>query len=488
MKITERLLQIAEKYPKKGALVFLNKTMSFAELANQIQSTALKLKKQGVCAGDTVIINCCRGVEYVIYALSLLINNCVVVPVMRDTPKYRFENIVHTCRPQYIISISENAEESDSQIVRIDDHLSVYPRNTEKHDNAYILFTSGSTGVPKGVLISRLGWWTYVNEAYKNLEYIDTNIHLSCCAYSFDVHFTEIFVPILNGSTVVIASDRQSKNPRLLAKLIDSASVDTIWMTPSKMRWLWGANVPVLFCAIRNIFLAGEMLDAKLTQDLMDNTNATIWNAYGPTEATNYVTIKKIDMPNNISIGKAVPWVCMLVLSDEGEEVKDNEVGEFCILSAVLSPGYCYSEEETSKHFFYSEKMKSMVYKTGDYGFRDVCGEYHIIGRKDRQVKINGNRIELDEIESILQACKKINQSSVLFDRESNQIIIMYIGDMNEAEILEYLSHYIAINNLPHRIIRTNSFCFNVNGKVDRNQTYAYMQNREEKHTQTLCG
>lgn len=343
-----------------------------------------------------------------------------------------------------------------------------YPRAAS--NVAYILFTSGTTGEPKGVEITHKGLALYLIEAYKNLEYENTRRHLSCCAYSFDVHFTEIFIPLFHGKTVVIANDEESHNPRLLMKLIEQHNVDTIWMTPSKMKWLITASRKVIFPTLQNIYLAGEVLEADLFEKL-SHIKAQIWNAYGPTEATNYVTIKKIVDKNNITIGYPVPWAKIIICKQDFTKVNVGSIGEICIVSDTLSSGYCNNPEDTKKKFF-SGQIGEKVYRTGDFGYQDHMGEIHFVGRMDRQIKLFGHRLELDGIEAHLNNLTNITQCGVYYNEDIQKLIILYAGFVQKEVVLEYLSSYMNIFSLPHCIAHVSEFAYNTNAKIDRQATY----------------
>lgn len=303
----------------------------------------------------------------------------------------------------------------------------------------------------------------------KNLIYI--NWHLSCCAYSFDVHFTENLIPLFHGKTIVIANDDEAHNPRALIKLIERHNVDTMWMTPSKMKWLMIASRKVEFPTLKNIYLAGEVLDSGL-YDQLSHLKATIWNAYGPTEATNYVTVKKIDNTNDITIGYPVPWAKIVILNQDFDEVKVGETGEICIIGETLSSGYRNNPEETQRAYIIGKKGER-IYRTGDYGYEDSRGEIIYIGRIDRQIKLYGHRLELDGIEAHLKNLANLTQCGTFYNPESEKLIILYSGDVDESSLLGHLSKYIDIFSMPYIVAHVSNFVYNTNGKIDRKVTYA---------------
>nr|WP_295680116.1 AMP-binding protein [uncultured Lachnoclostridium sp.] len=460
---------IAKNNTEQMAVIFENREISFGQLLSEIEQARENLVSSHVNTGDTVVLHSCKSMYYCVYALALLQLNCTVVPVMENTPSRKYENMLKVCQPQHIVEIRNNANPC---IVQRKDYLQSVSKA------AYILFTSGTTGEPKGVEITHKGLSIYLMEAYKNLEYENTSRHLSCCAYSFDVHFTEIFIPLFHGKTVVIANDEESHNPRLLMKLIEQHNVDTIWITPSKMKWLLAASRKVVFPTLKNIFFAGEVLDANLFEQI-SHIKAQIWNAYGPTEATNYVTIKKIVDKNSITIGYSVPWCKIIICDQDFNNVNVGSTGEICIISETLSSGYCNNPEVTQKSFICSQTGEKL-YRTGDFGYQDEKGEIYYIGRMDRQIKLYGHRLELDGIEAHLHNHTNVTQCGAYYNKDTGKIIILYTGNVEANDIQEYLSTYIDIYSLPNCIAHVSEYTYNTNGKIDRQATYQHWLNEHE--------
>lgn len=461
MKVYDIFESTAKEKLDRLAVIYRNMEFNYGQLLVEIEKARDILISNGVKKADTVIIHTCRSVNYCIYALALIQLECTVVPVMNDTPSKKYDSICKVCQPQFIVEIQP---ETIPSVVKISESVQ------EESDVAYILFTSGTTGEPKGVEITKNGLAIYLVEAFKNLEYEKSCRHLSCCAYSFDVHFTENLIPLFHGKTIVVANDEEAHNPRALMRLIERHNVDTMWMTPSKMKWLMVASRKIEFPTLRNIYLAGEVLDANLFEKLAD-IRAVIWNAYGPTEATNYVTVKKIIDINNITIGYPVPWAKIVILNQDSEQVSVGETGEICIIGDTLSSGYRNNLEATNKAYFIG-KTGERTYRTGDYGFEDSTGEINYIGRIDRQIKLYGHRLELDGIEAHLKNQSNLTQCGVFYSPESERLIIIYTGNVVENVLLDHLATYMDIYSLPYCIVHVEDFIYNTNGKIDRKNTY----------------
>lgn len=461
---------IAKKNTDQIAVIFENREFNYGQLLSEIEKARENLINNDVKNGDTVIIRTCRSINYCIYALALMQLKCTVVPVMKDTPSKKYESICKVCQPQHIIEIQNNTVPCVIQ-------LEEYTR--EKSEAAYILFTSGTTGEPKGVEITQKGLAIYLVEAFKNLEYENSSRHLSCCAYSFDVHFTENLIPLFHGKTIVIANDEEAHNPRFLMKLIERHNVDTMWMTPSKMKWLMAACRKIELSTLQNLYLAGEVLDTNLYERL-SHIEAVIWNAYGPTEATNYVTVKKIVDAKNITIGYPVPWANIIILDQDFNVVNVGDTGEICIIGETLSSGYRNNLEATEKGYICGQTGER-IYRTGDYGYEDSLGEINYIGRIDRQIKLFGHRLELDGIEAYLKNLSDLTQCGVYYSSDTEKLIILYSGNVVENVLLSYLSTYMDIFSLPYCIAHVSEFIYNTNGKIDRKATYLNWLNEHEK-------
>ncbi|MGK0535977.1 non-ribosomal peptide synthetase [Bacillus sp. 'calajunan'] len=272
-----------------------------------------------------------------------------------------------------------------------------------------------------------------------------------------------------------------------MKKLISNHNVDIVQLTPSRASLLLSYSKDV-FSHVSEIIIGGENFPVNLLKDLQENTNAKIYNVYGPTEATIWATICDVTKQDEISIGKALPNYETYVLDHNLKVVPNGEMGELCIAGAGLSLGYINREALTLQKFVsLNEQQNVRVYRTGDYVKLLVDGNIKYIGRMDNQVKIRGYRIELEEIESIAYESGFISQVVVLVRTtdDINSLVLYYCS--NRVNVPEQLKAYIRDKlpdyMVPSRYIELLTMPQTPNGKIDRKALNEMYFNNEEMGT-----
>jgi len=317
---------------------------------------------------------------------------------------------------------------------------------------AYILNTSGSTGIPKGVMISNKNAMTFINWASAEFEITSKNVVASIAPFHFDLSVFDLYVSIKKGASLRFFNSAEIKNPRLLAQRLATEKVSVIYTTPTILRLLLhhGKIERYDFSALRLVLFAGEIFPIEDLKQLKKVwTKADFYNLYGPTE-TNVCTYYKV--PDNIEdqqtpfpIGKAcIP-----------NTTKVNRDGELLVNGVGVTPGY-FNLPEKNQQVFEIDKQGKKWYHTGDLVREDENGDYVFIGRKDRMVKRRGLRIELDEIEHWVNQLDFIGQCAVVaLENEKKEIIIkcFYTSDDKESglnnKIRDYLLDKLPIYMLP---------------------------------------
>jgi len=299
------------------------------------------------------------------------------------------------------------------------------------HNNlTYILYTSGSTGFPKGVGIGHHNFLNLLLSIQKAPGINADDIMLGITTLSFDISELELFLPLISGAQLIIVDTDIAKDGRALAEFIETEKISIVQATPFTWKMMleygWDKHLPI------KAFCGGEAMPMDLAHKLLDRCDE-VWNMYGPTETTIYSIIKKVTKDDNvITIGRPIDNTRIYLLDDSLNEVAAGAEGEIYIGGAGVAAGYINRPDLTTEKFIddkFSNVKGQKIYRTGDLGRVLENGEIQCLGRIDHQVKIRGVRIETEEIEYQLKRQKKIRDAYVILyeDPAENQRLVAYI-------------------------------------------------------------
>ena len=345
---------------------------------------------------------------------------------------------------------------------------------SNKERIAYIMYTSGSTGYPKGVKITYANLMNLIfafNHIIYNYMPVGTKVAV-VASFSFDSSVKQIYCSLFYGMCLIIASTMDKMLGRKLVDFWNKNGIEVTDITPSHIP-LIAASKKISFVKI--YLVGGEKLywnNVRMLKACSSN-ECKIINLYGPTECcvdASFYEIKNdtLEYEEDIPIGKALQGTEIILLDEYNNEIVESGVkGELCILGNQVGAGYL---NIVSKRFFYRNGERA--FKTGDYGFfdRNLC--LHIIGRMDGQVKINGNRVELEEVKIALIRVVKSSKVTVLYDISVGGLIgIMDCKtELRYSDIILELRKYIENYKIPKKIYNIPSFPLNENGKLDINK------------------
>lgn len=470
--------------------------LTYKQLSSKVNELASYLIDEVKVRPENLVAIILDRSEYIIIAiLAILKTGCAYVPIDLGYPDERIKYQVQDAGVITILTNSRNKEKlenilykADSKnrasIISIDKKLKQNiafkinqdPFKPTSSNLAYLLYTSGTTGKPKGVMVEHKSFIALIksikNRYFNNKKAINT---FSITNYVFDIFGLEYGLPLLTGGTITIGDNQFSK--------LDCSEYDFIQMTPSlcelKLSCLEKASTTLLL-------IGGENLSNNLLAKLL-NKNISLINVYGPTEATIWST-SKLYIPSDISnlevvsIGKPLDGEYAYILDQDMKILPEGAIGELYIGGIGLARGYLNKPELTQEKFIVNpyqtqeEKNKNRndrLYKTGDLVKRLPNGEIQYIGRNDLQIKIKGHRIELEEIENTILSHNKIKNTAVIVKEYSNgkRLIGFYTADceIKEDDIVDYLREYLSMYALPDRMIYMDSLPLTVNGKLDRN-------------------
>lgn len=500
--------------PEKTAVTDGDRSISYRELSISSNSVAHCLKSMGVLRQDRVGIFQQRSADCVTSILGILKADAIYVPIDQKVPVERLAFIIEDAAPKVIICdsktisaahvalssygvtipilvIGNESRIQESILVKfldlekensIDRNEPTY-RNDE-NDIAYILYTSGSTGRPKGVMISHGNVKSYIDWAARKFNVNDWDKILGTAPFHFDMSTFDIFCALKTGATLCIAAEILTLFPEKLVDFIERQQV-TLWKGVSSLLMYMartGALRPGTMQTLKRVLFAGETLPTQYLIDWMTAfPEKTFYNAYGPTEATGvsicYCVDKIPEGPQvRIPIGTPRDETGVLLLSENHAEVPPGEPGEVCISGRGLARGYLNDPVKTGNAFIVNPLNSSgeRIYKTGDLARLMPDGNLEYLGRKDRQLKFMGYRIEAGEIEQALLAIPQVKDSAVVLMEsklgEGTPELAAFWeaeGDLDVTMISSELKKRLPTYMIPKRLIRVGKIPRCSRGKID---------------------
>jgi amino acid adenylation domain-containing protein len=429
--------------PARVAIFAGERSWTYAELNRRANQIAHYLRSLGVGAGSTIVVAQDPSPEMLASLLAVLKLGCGYVPLVADYPKERVEAIVRDVVPSAVLTTS--AQEHRFAAVaaelvlldQIDELLACYfAENLEPVEQsalAYVLYTSGSTGRPCGIQIEHRGVAAMIAAMQQRYALGENDRVLFQTPATFDVSVQEIFWPLAVGAAVVIAPAELLKGAREIAALIDDRRVTLAQFVPVTLEALVAARRQGLvseLSSLRQVICGGAVLPRLLNEEFRARFRARLANHYGPTEVTVDATWFDCDQDfvgQLTPIGRPITNTRIVVLDDEGRRVPRGVIGEIHVSSPGLARGYVNDPARTARAFVDAEidGVRERLYKTGDLGSMDRAGLLYFHGRRDTQIKVRGNRVELDEVASALMAHPGVAVAAVRVD--AGERLVAYI-------------------------------------------------------------
>lgn len=462
----------ALKYPERIALIYENEKVSYKMLRLYALRAANYMWQRGVRKNDRVVVILPRGIGQVAALLGILAIGAAYVPIAIKQPSARREKIIENVKPAFVLQDETFLEETP---------WSGCIENNPK-DTAYIIYTSGSSGEPKGVEMSHAAATNTIEEILRIWNIGVEDSVLSISAFDFDLSVFDIFGLLAAGGTVILINEDDFRDPEVWEKLIKIYGI-TIWNSaPALLDMFLIMRKNNHFDKLRLALVSGDWVPLYLPEKWYKVTsiNSQFVALGGATEGgiwSNYYCVSKIDKSwNSIPYGQALPKQKYRIMDENFVDCEVNIPGELQIGGGSLAKGYINDEELTMKKFITDVKGERW-YRTGDRGMRWADGTIEFLGRMDTQVKIRGHRIELGEIESVLKSFLGIKEAVVVAqgDKYHKELVAFYLGEyIAENEIEGYLKLHLPEYSIPNSIIRLENFPLNANGKVDRKSLAEY--------------
>ncbi len=396
---------------------------------------------------------------------------------------------------KYVFVLDKTREENSLEFPGITmyfkDDIDEFPNNSPAAQEeltpdslAYILYTSGSTGQPKGVMLSHRAALAFVGWAYKTFKMASNDIVSSHAPLHFDLSIFDIFVSVMAGATICLVPQGLSSFPKSVVNFIEHNKISTWYSVPSILIQLvlHGNLKEKKFPTLRQVLFAGEVFPSKYLSKLMGLIpDADYYNLYGPTE-TNVITYYQVKEPppfdTTIPIGLLCDNVKSFIVGDSGNIVDEGDIGELYVECPTLMDGYWNDDQKTQEALMinpFAPPSKKKLYKTGDLVHWNTNGNLEYHGRCDAMIKSRGYRIELGEVETALSAhpgLKEVAVTAVPDDQIGNKIIAVIVPktleEVTENDVKKFCSKKLSGFMVPERVCFVDAIPRTSTGKIDR--------------------
>lgn len=486
--VQEQFDEAARRSPDAPAVIYHENTVTYGELAEASDALAEKLRRIGTGPGDVVGVLCRRSPEALCAELAILKAGAAYAPMLSDFPMNRLKDMIETADIRLVITdhstIASLAAGLPSAIfvtpdiggLLMEGSKEENGRSREAGDTCCVLFTSGSTGRPKGVMLRHRGFSNYI-AALRPLMTEDHGPVLCATNCVFDVFSTETLAALTYGRAVVMADEEEMMLSWKAAALIQRYHVSAVQFTPTRTSlFLENEQFKEAMSNLPLFLICGEKLEMGLRDKLRGTGIRRIVNLYGPTEATVYASMADVTYQKRITIGKAFPNCRGYVLDEKGREVFPTAVGELFLAGECLAAGYIGRPDLTGSAFTEDIlRQGEKMYRTGDLVRRLPNGELEYIGRRDHQVKLNGQRVELTEItEKIMETGLAVQAATIAVKQENYLALRGFVKTRNPADdpelIMEHLKAELPSYMVPSALYAVEDFPRTASGKIDLKQ------------------
>lgn len=496
--VLDYLEQSENNFPDKLAVVDEKGSDTYAGLADKARRVGTFLSEKGVRCNDVVVVLLEKERAALPAFWGANYAGAVYAPMDCHAPVGRLQLIMEVLQPACILTDEENYDKaleltSADNVYLLEEAFRKTPDGNRlaaiqgqriDTDPVYIICTSGSTGVPKGVVISHRAVIDFTEEASESMEFSREEVFANQAPFYFDASVPDLYCTIRNGATLHIIPEKWFSFPIRVLEYIRDNGVNAIFWVPSAL--IVTANLRALgevdVTCLKKIMFCGEVMPVKQYNMWKKYVpDAKYVNYYGPSEttyaSTYYVIDREFENEEALPIGRAALNTGVLILSENDRPCEPGETGELCIRGSGVALGY-YNNPEKTKEVFVQNPLASfyrdIMYRTGDLVKENARGEIEYVGRKDFQIKHMGYRIELGEIEAAAVNASGVSRAGCIY--RDNRIVLFYEGKAQEAELQQALQERLPDYMLPQEYILLQQLPLNANGKIDRIYLKEYRQ------------
>jgi amino acid adenylation domain-containing protein len=451
------------KYAGNDCLANEDTYLTFAELDSVSNQMAHFLSSDlGVKKGDMVALMLPRSINQIIALLGIIKTGACFITIDSGLPEPRKQFIIEDANIRSTIDLSVmdqfNAGRYPSHPVSV---------SLDTTDPFYCIYTSGSTGLPKGCLINNeniLNYLSWIGQYWKGNEQKKVGYFTTL---SFDFTITSLLGSLLSGSCLCVINEEADLSESL-NQIVSDNGVGVIKITPAHIGLLGKETLqksnPKVF------IVGGEALSKKQIEHLRNNKDCQIYNEYGPTEATVGCIVHLVDDTNMPYIGKPIPGVKVLIVNESNQPLPIGCIGEILLSGKSVIKEYLKTSQNNASKFTNISGIDGLFYRTGDIGRLTGGGIYEYHGRTDDQVKLNGYRIELAEVEANIKKIEYVDDAAVVIhsQNDNKQLIAFWVSNHEEIDFTSELKKFLPLYMIPSRYIKLNSLPLNHNGKIDK--------------------
>lgn len=498
--VVEWLEHTGKEMPDNIALVDENEQLTFAQYRAKSIGIADKIIDMGYGPKKPVVVYLNKSVRVLVSFMGIAYSGCFYSPIDVDMPLERAKKILEVLEPGVVITSNELKPRFDElgytgeyliyeDIEPKQESKQVEKRtfNTLDTDLIYVLFTSGSTGMPKGVCITHRGVIDYIDWVVDTFNIKSGDRLGNQAPFYFDNSILDIYSTMKTGATMYIVPKDLFHQPVRLLEYLKDNDIDTIFWVPSALMMVSKLK------AFRNVDVTDTLKRVLFCGEVMPNKQLNIWrkylpnalyaNLYGPTEITDactyYIVDREFADDESLPIGYAMKNTEILVLDDDNKLVTEpGIVGELCVRGTGVTVGYYKNPEKTAAALVQNplqDAYEEKIYRTGDLVQYNEYGELIYLSRKDFQIKHLGHRIELGEIETAVSSLEGIASCCCLYDEAHSKIVLFIDKDMDKESINGQLESMIPEYMLPGKVIYMEVMPLNANGKIDRVKLKDYL-------------
>lgn len=489
----------AQQYPEKIIFTDSEQSISFADFNNITKSIGSYLAAF-LAPNSPVIVMSGRHIFTPACFLGIVRAGCFYAPMDASMPQARLNQILSVINADCMLVDRENLEiakklDFSGKIIVMEDILDT-PCNEELLSKAtaslnelsplYVIFTSGSTGIPKGVITSHHSLMCYIDAVCKVLKVDESDVFGNQSPLDYIAAVRDIYFPIKTGASTVIIPKNEFAMPTKLFETLNENRVTALCWSVA------GIELPVKLGAfdivkpqyLKKVCFSGSVMPCKYLKIWQQNLPDVLYvNQYGPTEATAsctyYVVDKEVTDDTVLPIGVPYENYTITLLNEDGTATEKGGIGEICVSGPILALGYYGNPEKTAEAFIQNplnKNYRELIYKTGDLGSYNEDGLLEFHGRKDRQIKHMGHRIELDEIEETAKQIKNVIDCCALYYKEKEHLYLFYTGEATSKEIVLHFREVLPGFMSPRKLVKLEKFPTLPNGKTDMQALKSYFK------------